>query len=81
MSSTTPKQYDIVVLGANGYTATIVTEYVAKNLPIDLSWAVAGRSQTKLEELLERLKLLDLDRQPPGEPGSAQYVNQDLDVA
>lgn len=59
-------EYDIVVLGANGYTATIATEYIVKNLPINLKWAVSGRSKSKLEALVERLKVIDGDRRPPG---------------
>lgn len=62
----TQRQYDIVVLGANGYTAAIATEYIAKSLPTDLKWAVAGRSEKKLESLLEKLKGLNADRLPPG---------------
>jgi hypothetical protein len=66
MASTTVRQYDIVVLGATGYTASIAAEYITKNLPTDLKWAVAGRSESKLEALVRKLKKINGDRQEPG---------------
>lgn len=60
------QEYDIVILGANGYTASIIAEYITKEFRTDLKWAVAGRSATKLNELVEKLREFDGDRQPPG---------------
>ncbi|KFZ12071.1 hypothetical protein V501_04393 [Pseudogymnoascus sp. VKM F-4519 (FW-2642)] len=65
MSSTT-REYDIVVLGASGYTASIGAEYIAKNSRTDLRWAIAGRSRGKLEDLAEKLKAINPDRIQPG---------------
>jgi len=65
MTPSSPRGYDIVVLGATGYTATIVAEYITQNLPTDLKWAVAGRSQPKLEALVAKLKIINGDRLPP----------------
>lgn len=62
----TPRDYDIVLLGATGYTAAICAEYIVKTLPTDLKWAVAGRSRAKLEALVQKLKLINPDRLYPG---------------
>lgn len=65
MASTENRVYDIVVLGATGYTARICAEYIARKLPTDLKWAVAGRSESKLQTLVEKLKVINVDRRPP----------------
>ncbi|OBT64338.1 hypothetical protein VE03_06742 [Pseudogymnoascus sp. 23342-1-I1] len=65
MPSTT-REYDIVVLGASGYTASIGAEYIAKNSRTDLKWAIAGRSRGKLEVLADELKAINPDRIQPG---------------
>ncbi len=41
--------YDVVLLGASGFTGALTADYLAKNAPADLDWAVAGRNQAKLE--------------------------------
>ncbi|KAK4230877.1 Saccharopine dehydrogenase-domain-containing protein [Podospora fimiseda] len=56
------RQYDIVVFGATGYTGKYTAEYIAERLPTDLKWAIAGRSQTKLEEVLAHCKTTNPDR-------------------
>jgi short subunit dehydrogenase-like uncharacterized protein len=43
------RQYDVVLLGASGFTGALTAEYLAKNAPHDLKWAVAGRNKAKLE--------------------------------
>ncbi|KFY13564.1 hypothetical protein V491_06357 [Pseudogymnoascus sp. VKM F-3775] len=65
MSSAT-REYDIVVLGASGYTASIGVEYITKNSRTDLKWAIAGRSRDKLEVLAEKLNAIKPDRIQPG---------------
>ena len=46
---TTPREFDIIVYGATGYTGRLVAEYLKdKN---GLKWAMAGRSLSKLEEV------------------------------
>jgi hypothetical protein len=49
-----------------GYTGVLTTEHITANLPLDLKWAIAGRSAKKLEELSLRCKELRPDRTPPG---------------
>lgn len=60
------REYDIVLVGATGYTGMLTAESIVRQLPANLRWAVAGRSQTKLESLAQRLKDLQPDRVQPG---------------
>ncbi|KAF4962704.1 hypothetical protein FSARC_9265 [Fusarium sarcochroum] len=48
---------DVVLLGATGYTGRLCAAYMAQALPEDVSWAIAGRSQSKLQDLHKELKL------------------------
>lgn len=45
------RDFDVVVYGATGYTGQLVAEYMAQRYSDNhgLSWAIAGRSQEKLE--------------------------------
>ena len=47
------RQYDVVVWGATGFTGQLVVEYLARNYPSGLDWAVAGRNSDKLASVLE----------------------------
>ncbi|OAQ98238.1 hypothetical protein LLEC1_05104 [Akanthomyces lecanii] len=60
------RQYDIVVLGATGYTGQLTVEHIASSLPTTLKWAVAGRSEAKLQAVVEDCKQYNADRAPPG---------------
>ena len=59
------RHYELVLLGASGYTGKLCAEYIAKNLPTDLKWAVAGRSSSKLSSLTRQLKDHNQDRTQP----------------
>ncbi|KAK3399225.1 hypothetical protein B0T20DRAFT_478591 [Sordaria brevicollis] len=59
------RDYDIVVYGASGYTGKYTAQHITTHLPTSLKWAVAGRSRSKLESLVSRLKELNPDRTPP----------------
>lgn len=50
------RTYDIVLLGATGYTGKLTAEYIASSVSEPLKWAIAGRSQSKLNDLGSRLK-------------------------
>jgi short subunit dehydrogenase-like uncharacterized protein len=63
--STSTRQYDLVLLGATGYTGKLTAEHINEFLPVDLKWAIAGRSSVKLENLVEKLKKLNSKRLPP----------------
>jgi short subunit dehydrogenase-like uncharacterized protein len=54
-SATTHRDYDLVVVGATGFTGGLTAEYLAEHGPADLRWALVGRSREKLEAVRERL--------------------------
>ncbi|NP_001086196.1 saccharopine dehydrogenase (putative) L homeolog [Xenopus laevis] len=55
----TERQYQLVILGASGFTGQFVVEEVARSADSEdfrgpgLRWAVAGRNKKKLEEVLQ----------------------------
>lgn len=62
------RPYDLVIYGATGYIGSLIASYLAAHAPTTLSWAVAGRSQSKLYQLQAELKTRagSHDRKPPG---------------
>ena len=48
------RAYDIVVVGASGFTGQLVVEYLAEKYPVGapLRWAVAGRNSEKLQKVI-----------------------------
>ncbi|KAH8664080.1 Saccharopine dehydrogenase-domain-containing protein [Xylariales sp. PMI_506] len=61
----TSTEYDILLLGATGYTGRLTAEHIVEQLPTNLKWAIGGRSQRKLEVLRTRLQELAPNRLPP----------------
>ena len=59
------RQYEIVLLGASGYTGKLCAEHIVSQLPTNLKWAVAGRSAPKLQILVEQIRHLNRDRLEP----------------
>ncbi|KAI1867908.1 uncharacterized protein JN550_006715 [Neoarthrinium moseri] len=59
------RDYDVVLLGATGYTGLLTAEHIVEHLPTSLRWAIAGRSRTKLDALASRLKKLGPDKIQP----------------
>lgn len=49
------RPYDIVLFGATGFVGELTAEYLARHAPEGLRWAIAGRSEEKLQRLRERL--------------------------
>lgn len=66
MAAQSPKQYDLVIFGATGYTGKLTAEHINQAFPTNLKWAVAGRSQQKLEFFVQELKQQNPDRTDPG---------------
>ncbi|KAI1842031.1 hypothetical protein JX266_011786 [Neoarthrinium moseri] len=62
---TISREFDITILGATGWTASMCAEHITKTFPTTLKWCIAGRSVPKLTTLQESLKALNLDRLPP----------------
>lgn len=50
------REYDIVLLGATGFTGALVAQWIFEEAPKDLKWAIAGRSNEKLQNCLSSLK-------------------------
>ncbi|CAA9963406.1 Saccharopine dehydrogenase [Pyrenophora teres f. maculata] len=59
------RQYELILLGATGYTGALVAEWVTTHLPDDLQWAVAGRNAKKLQSVVDNLSKLRPDRKQP----------------
>ncbi len=53
------REFDIVLFGATGFTGALTAEYLARNAPAGLRWALAGRRPAKLEKV--RADLADID--------------------
>ena len=52
------RKFDIVVMGATGFTGKLVVEYLLDNYGVEneqFSWAIAGRSSKKLQKLKNSL--------------------------
>ncbi|ATY12309.1 saccharopine dehydrogenase [Amycolatopsis sp. AA4] len=52
---TNPRPYDVMLLGATGFTGGLTAEYLAANLPSGARLALAGRNRAKLEAVRGRL--------------------------
>lgn len=52
-----PREFDVIVVGATGFTGSLVAEYLCERYGVgaDLRWAVAARNQQKLSALRESL--------------------------
>lgn len=54
------RTYDVVLWGATGFTGSLVAEHLAERYADgDLSWAIAGRNETRLETVREELATVD----------------------
>ena len=49
------RDFDIVLVGATGFTGRLTAEYLARHAPEGLRWALAGRNRDKLEEVRHHL--------------------------
>lgn len=56
------REYDVIVWGASGFTGRLVAEYYLKQYGVggDLKWAMAGRNQSKLEQVRAELGNTDI---------------------
>jgi short subunit dehydrogenase-like uncharacterized protein len=50
-----PREYDVVLFGATGFTGGLTADYLAAHAPDGLRWAIAGRSESKLAAVRGRL--------------------------
>ncbi|MEU5691883.1 saccharopine dehydrogenase NADP-binding domain-containing protein [Actinosynnema sp. NPDC020468] len=56
--------YDVVLLGATGFTGALTAEHLARHVPAGARWALAGRSAPKLAAVAARLGVTGLDLIP-----------------
>ena len=56
-NSENTRDFDIIIQGATGFTGTLVAEYLLRQYGVgnDLRWALAGRSETKLQKVRDGL--------------------------
>ena len=59
MPDPTSRTYDVVLLGATGFTGRLTARYLARHVPAGCRWALAGRNPTKLEQV--RAELAETD--------------------
>ena len=59
MAAPTERDFDVVLFGATGFTGALTAEYLARNGPDGLRWALAGRNRDKLEEVRDDLAGID----------------------
>jgi short subunit dehydrogenase-like uncharacterized protein len=53
------RTFDIVVLGATGFTGGLTADYLAAHAPAECRWALAGRNRAKLEAVRDRLATIN----------------------
>jgi short subunit dehydrogenase-like uncharacterized protein len=71
------REYELVLLGATGYTGKLVAEWISTHLPEDLKWAIAGRNEKKLQGVIDELKKLSPGRRQPGKVSICYQVTPD----
>jgi short subunit dehydrogenase-like uncharacterized protein len=54
-----PRELDLVLFGATGFTGGLTAEYLVRHAPAGLRWALAGRSPEKLASVRQRLAAID----------------------
>lgn len=60
------REFDVVLLGPTGYTGSLCAKHIVEHLPVNLKWALAGRSAGKLQTIRRNLEELNSDRLEPG---------------
>jgi short subunit dehydrogenase-like uncharacterized protein len=50
------RAYDVALLGATGFTGGLTADYLARHLPPQARWAIAGRSRQRLESVRSGLE-------------------------
>jgi short subunit dehydrogenase-like uncharacterized protein len=69
------REYDVVLFGATGFTGALTAEYLAKHAPPELTLALAGRNQAKLEAVRSKLDVeVDLLLADVEDPASLKKI-------
>ena len=69
---TSSREYDIILLGATGYTGTLTAAFLKKAISEPIKWAIAGRSESKLNDFAAKLK----DTSGPGSTPSVIAITE-----
>ncbi|MEO1450382.1 MAG: saccharopine dehydrogenase NADP-binding domain-containing protein [Bacteroidota bacterium] len=58
------REFDVIIWGASGFTGRLVAEYVVRQYGTkgDLRWAMAGRNETKLQQVATAIGAADVPR-------------------
>src|ERR1041385_711159 len=59
------RDFDVILLGATGFTGRKTAEYLARHAPEGFRWAIAGRRRHKLESLRDALVAMNGARSIP----------------
>ncbi len=68
-----PRKYDVIVFGVTGFTGQFVAEELQRLATSGgLKWAVAGRNKSKVQAVLNGMKIMHLSMcRPPPRRGRA----------
>lgn len=64
--------------GKKGYTGLLTAEQIAENLPVDLKWALAGRTESKLQHVIDECNKINSDRVQPGKESGTICVRSSI---
>ena len=53
------RHFDLALFGATGFTGGLTAEYLARNGPAELRWALVGRNRERLDRVAARLREID----------------------
>jgi len=56
-----PRDFDVILYGATGFTGRQTVKYFQQHAPSTLTWAIAGRNQSRLEALNACVPILTAD--------------------
>lgn len=76
-----PREYELILLGATGYTGKLVAEWISTHLPEDLKWAIAGRNAKKLHDVVDELRRISPARKQPGKKGNSSRLACNQSIA
>lgn len=52
-----PKDFDIILIGATGFTGKRAAQYLHDHAPESLNWGIAARNESKLSDLAKKLNI------------------------
>jgi short subunit dehydrogenase-like uncharacterized protein len=75
VSMTSTRKYDIILLGASGFTGGLTAHYLTTHAPAEAKIALAGRSRSKLDSVAATLtRAVDIVEVDVNDPASVQAM-------